>query len=167
MKALRALLVSTLVLAAGEAFANQAKLKGMLRKYAVDLDSAATLADTVRKAKTPCICTNGVHPNRVGVLVTQLNAGTGMYDSLGYLPALAADGNLDTVFSCSTFSPLGKCRLSQSHRSQTLLPGQDVDAPDPPTYSGGRRPRCDGAGRRTRRTCEGRADRTLRRCATP
>ncbi|MEW6271658.1 MAG: hypothetical protein AB1689_20435 [Thermodesulfobacteriota bacterium] len=108
MKILPATLVAALVLSATCAFANQAKFQGMLRKYAVDIDAVPTLAASLQKAKTPCICFDVSFRNELGYLISHFNAADGRYEAGCYMPAFAADGALATVFTCSDYRPLGK-----------------------------------------------------------
>jgi hypothetical protein len=108
MKALRATLVAALVLSASPAFANQAKFQGMLRKYAVDLDSVPTLAASLARAKTPCLCLDVSFRHEMGYLVSHFDGGSSRYEAGCYLPAFAADGTLATVFTCSSFAALGR-----------------------------------------------------------
>lgn len=109
MKTIHATLAAALVLAtASTALANQAKLQGMLRKYAVDLDAVPTLAATLKKAKTPCICLDTVHRDDVGYLVTYFDAAKGRYQAGCYVPVFLADGSLSTVSSCPSYATVGR-----------------------------------------------------------
>jgi hypothetical protein len=107
MRTLCAVVVALLVATAGEAFANQAKFAGLLRKYAVDIDSVPTLAASAAKAKTACICQDPALRNELGFLISQLEPSTGRFKGGCYVPMFDS-GALQTVFSCQSFLPVGK-----------------------------------------------------------
>jgi hypothetical protein len=108
MKMLRTMIITALVLGASTASADQARFKGMLRKYAVDLDTVTTLAEAARKARTPCLCLDAAKFLRYGYLWAQLDPAERTYQAGCHLPVFASDGTLYTVQTCSNFRVLGK-----------------------------------------------------------
>lgn len=107
MKTLSTLLAATLLLGATAALAaDDAKMRGLLRKYAVSLDAVSTIGDSYRKAKTPCLCT-GATPS-YGYLTSRFDGPTGRFVAACYVPVFNADGSLNTVGTCATYELLGK-----------------------------------------------------------
>ncbi|HEY8514556.1 MAG TPA: hypothetical protein VIS07_03475 [Candidatus Binatia bacterium] len=109
MKTLRVAIALALVLTASSALANQAKFQGLIRKYAVDLDSVPTLGASLQKAKTPCLCFEpSFLRNRYGYLISQFDPSDKRIAAGCYVPTFDDGGALSTVYTCTSYTPLGK-----------------------------------------------------------
>jgi len=108
MKLLRAITVAVLVLSAGAALASEAKFKGILKKYSVDLDAVGTLGESLLKARTPCLCFDPARAQQLGYLVHRLEDSDGTFRASCYLPVFLPDGSLNTIVTCTNYALVGK-----------------------------------------------------------
>jgi hypothetical protein len=73
----------------------------------VDIDAVATLAESFRKAKTPCICREASQ-GEYGYLISRFDESLDQYLARCYVPFFQDDGQLETVAACDDYAVLGK-----------------------------------------------------------